>query len=210
MPINQEAIEQILRNPYEDRTVEFKGPGTWDEFKYKLTLASLAMANLTSYGYVIVGVSEKDGRPFLQGLGASQVNNFNPDEVQDFITKHLDPPVEINCGVIVFEEKQFFAIQVGYQGFRPVKARKGTPDQAADHIANGHIYYRPKGVKPQSRKATPEDLEDLVMDLVDSQLQDFGRKMMLAFPDIGKGIKTVDEPNPVDEDKFAKQRGDFQ
>lgn len=205
MAFETEIIKNILRDPSEDRGVEFKGPGEWGQLKDKLARTCLAMANLHSDGYIIVGVEEKSDNGFeLVGLDAVQLNSFNVDDVKDRLANYLDPPVDICCQPVNLAGKDYFVIKVGFNGTRVVKARKGNSDTAKDRIEKGKIYYRPKGVKPQSRIAEPEDIENLVQDLVDEGVKEFGRKFALAFP----GITTV-PTTPMPADEFESERGDF-
>lgn len=163
------------------------------------------MSNLAFDGYLVVGVEEVSPNKFkLRGLKKTVLETYRPDEVQDFLTSFLDPPVSIRAAAVKFERKTYFVVQVGYQGRTAVKAKKSNSGKGQDQIDRGCIYYRPKGVRPQSRVAQPEDIEDLVRDLVDAQLKEWGRQTQLT------GL--LNSPAAViekSEDKFKSERGGF-
>ena len=178
-----EEVQRILNTPIEDRTVEFKSSASWNELKHKVALAALGMANLPLDGYIIIGVRDESNHGFtLEGVADQHNSDYDNDRVQDFICSFMSHPVELKAQFVDFRDKRFYAVRVGYYGRSLVAAKKGTPDDCCScRIEKGQVYCRPKGVKPQTRKVEPTDLDDLAHELALIRYSAFLEDLAQAF-----------------------------
>jgi predicted HTH transcriptional regulator len=100
---------------YESKSVDYKGPGKWDENDKKacceLVKDILAMSN-SEGGYLVIGVAEKEGKFQNAGLSAEELHSYDTSRVNRFLQNYVDPP--INCLVVKeqIDEQTFIVIEV--------------------------------------------------------------------------------------------------
>ena len=116
----------------------------------------------------------------------------------------MDPTVDLESGHFEHDSKKYFGIRVGCSHTTPVIAAKGNIGPGQDEIEKGQIYVRPVGVKPQSRKATPKDIERLIEDHVDARL-----KKQLAMLQSLNLLSGTTPGSAIPVDVYEKERGDF-
>ncbi len=140
----QVALDRRIELP----EVDFKESGTWDDLRWKVVRAALAMANLRDGGLLLIGVSERDGKVEVTGIREEHIQTFDPDIMRDQVNAHASPFVELQIATVSYGEKRLLAIRVLEFRDTPVVCKK----DGADKLMAGTIYVRPAGSKPEATR----------------------------------------------------------
>lgn len=108
-------LEQIIRSGRETKTLDYKGPSSWDEKDKKacceLVKDILAMAN-TGGGYIVVGVAESAAGFDFLGLSDDQLKSFDPSRISRFVQNYADPPISCEVAKVTSHARTFAVIEV--------------------------------------------------------------------------------------------------
>ena len=148
----------------EDRHREFKKGLPWDELKFKITKASLSMANLQDGGSVIIGIEEdQHGRFELSGMEKETSETFKIDDIQSFVNEYADPPIEIRLDEIKNNDKYFIILSILEFEQQPVICKKDYQGNGKKCLERGRIYYRPKNKIESTDSFSHHDMRELMM-----------------------------------------------
>ena len=168
------SIDSLIQEPNEVRSVEYKASGSLDDYRHKLARAALGLANLRDGGYIVIGVDEIDGALQSRGMSQEDYDSYIPDHVLDKISPYLSRPVSIECLKRELEGALYVVIRVGQFQGTPVFAKKGHGNpKDSDQIVEGIIYCRPLGGKPQTRRVTPDDLDEILNIALEQRLGEY-------------------------------------
>ncbi len=139
MRLDEEALLRLMAVGREQRLIEFKGAGNWDQYKAKVIKAALAFPNLEGGGYLVIGVREVDAhRLEVEGLSDEQLESFVYDDVTAAIDPYVDPFVELDLYPITTAEG-LTVVVVQFNEFNelPVICKRG-----GNSLRAGGIYMR--------------------------------------------------------------------
>jgi len=129
MEQDQTLIDLIVRG-YESPEVDYKGPMSWNEKdknkSCEIVKDILAMAN-SKGGFLIIGVSEKNGTFEPEGLNDDQVKSFESTRLANFVQRYADPPINVTMQVVENEGKRFVIIQIPLFSAEPHICTKDYP-----------------------------------------------------------------------------------
>lgn len=141
MRLDQDELHTLVAKGREQRVVEFKAAGTWDQYEHKIVKGALAFSNLEGGGYMIIGVREDGPHDLtIEGVSGEEANSFEYDQMSSVIDNYADPyvdfdvyPLEAGNGerVVVIDFEEFDDI--------PVIAKQDYPDA---NVREGGVYYR--------------------------------------------------------------------
>jgi predicted HTH transcriptional regulator len=152
------AMSRLL----EDTDIEFKRSEPWDTLKLGIVKSSLAMANLSRGGIIVVGVAQEQDAWRVKGIAASDLETFDPDIVLDQVNAFASPSIRLTLvRHFISDGTELLVLEVQPFESSPIVCKKNGPDGAG--LTIGAIYIRPPGGKPESRPIrTAEELHDLL------------------------------------------------
>jgi len=125
-----QALKEILLRSFESKDLDYKGPCQWDEKDKKacceIVKDILAMAN-TLGGYIVIGVSEKDGGFEWDGLTTEQAKSFETSRINRFLQNYSDPPINTLLKKVDHHTKTFAIIEVPRFSDTPHICQKNFP-----------------------------------------------------------------------------------
>jgi len=188
--VTPEVLQELLRDPHEDRGVEFKGPGPRTDKAYfaKVIRAVLAMANRRDGGIVIIGVEDGGERCTPVGLNQADLATWLPDDVSDNLAEYADPSVDVSCRTVSFEDKAFVVLQVREFEDLPVACKR----EYGTVLQRGAYYVRSRR-KPESVVVWNQtDMRDLIELATEKRL----RKYLELTSGAGASVR-LEEPWPT-------------
>jgi predicted HTH transcriptional regulator len=188
--MTNDEFEASLRLGYEQRGVEFKGPGSLGDshFAAKATRAVLAMANRRGGGTLIIGVEDKKTALNAVGLSDSQLESWKHDDVADKLATYADPYVSFDLEYFEFEDRRFVIVRVHEFEEIPVLCKK----QFDPVLRKGACYVRSMN-KPESvQVGTQEDMRELIELATEKRLRRFIAQARAAGLDVSGGSAVTD------------------
>lgn len=147
----------------EARNLEFKRGGRWNDIKYPVARAVLAMSNLEGGGQIVVGIDEdKSGEDRLAGMDGEDSATFRADEVSEFVNRYADPHVQIQLQKISEAGRHFVVLGVPEFSYQPILCKKSLDAADKKYLEDGRLYYRPRGKVESTAKLTHNDVRELL------------------------------------------------
>lgn len=135
-----DAIIRALRQLAESRDTEFKESQPYEILKWKLVKSCMAMANLRNGRLIIVGVSERGGRPEALGVEPAHEASYNQDNLLALINRHARPHVSLRLRIVPHNDARFIGIEVEPFARTPIICGRDTPPDAdPDRLHEGNI-----------------------------------------------------------------------
>ncbi|MGA2231082.1 MAG: ATP-binding protein, partial [Tepidisphaeraceae bacterium] len=128
MPNNRDYRFDITA-PTEDRRREFKRSGPWNQLKFKIARAALAMANTHGGGLIVLGVQDDGQGCTPAGMSGDHMETYNDDEIKTFVNQHADPYVSCSIYRAAIDEKKFIVIDVAEFEEFPVVCKRSCNDE---------------------------------------------------------------------------------
>lgn len=164
-PESQEGLIRFLQAAGETPGVDAKRPIAWDgsDTSASLTKDILAAANSRNGGAIVIGKSENNGQFELNGLDSSQADSFDTTKVAKWVNNRCQPPVELTCYRLPYEEKEFVVIVINEFDEVPVICTKEYLSQdTKKRILNvGAIYIRTANSE-SAPISSPDELRKLI------------------------------------------------
>jgi len=112
---NSQDLENLILRPYESKELDFKGPMAWngDDKKSCCEIVKdiLAMAN-TKGGFIVIGVEDTKGGFNRIGLTPEQNASFQSEEINRFVQRYAEPPINTTLSKIEYDGKPFVIISI--------------------------------------------------------------------------------------------------
>lgn len=197
--MNEFEFEQFLAFGREQRGVEFKGPGSSTDKRFRATVARamLALANIRDGGIVIIGVTDSL-EPL--GLDSEKLDSWKDyDTIADRINRYAEPPIAFTLEILSYQEKNFVAIKV--DEFVDVPHLCRVDD--SEILVEGALYIRPRAKPESSQIKTHTDMRDLLDLMQEKSLRKILRTVSRAGAEISNSAYSSDK------DKFDQQLGDI-
>jgi predicted HTH transcriptional regulator len=190
-------LQALIDEPREVRSVEYKGPVSWQTAQLKIIKTVLAMSNLQDGGYIVIGVAQGDDgvlRP--GGLSQADLESYREDDINDQIRRYADPPFSVQLTKGPHAARLFVVLRVPPFGELPTICRRDAGP--ASELREGAIYtrsiHKPETVEVRSQN----EMREIVQRAVDLEI----RSLIARFPALGDRSATVHEA-------FRRERGLF-
>lgn len=157
-----ERVYNALDRCQESKSTDFKESAPWDELKWRIIRTTLAMANLSDGGIIVIGASERDDTWDLAGSTEENLSTYDVDVVIDIINKYASPPIKVELVTVNYRNGNLFlAIQVHEFTNSPFVCKKNGPDDYKE-LRVGDLFIRPDGKAQTKRITSAEDMQDLL------------------------------------------------
>lgn len=124
-------LTNLILHPHESKEHEFKGAMAWNGKDKKacceLVKDILAMAN-TKGGFIVIGVKETDNGFSPEGLTSEQVASFQSEEINRFVQRYAEPPINTNLSKVEHDGKVFVILSIPQFGGIPHICKKDYPE----------------------------------------------------------------------------------
>lgn len=156
--------DRLARDNFEEaRGLEFKRGGRWRDVRHLVAKAALAMSNVEGGGLVVIGI-DKDGsgQDRLAGMDEEASATFRADDMEEFVNRYADPPVQIEVGKISDGGRHFVVLAVPEFDHQPVLCTKSLDRDGKKHLEAGRLYYRPRGKVESTSRLVHHDMRELL------------------------------------------------
>lgn len=195
-PIDSQEFAQILALGREQRSVEFKGPGSRTDDRRLLAQvvrACLSMANNRDGGIVIIGIEDPStGELIPRGLTEGQLDSWQHDSLADSLSEYADPSISFDSQQIDFEGNRFVVIEVHEFPEIPVLCKRNYDDV----LRKGACYVRTRRKPETAEIPTQEDMRDLLDLATEKGVRKFIKQARVA------GLRVGGEHLPSDDDLY--------
>jgi hypothetical protein len=201
MPDQRDYCSEIAASS-EDRRREFKSSAPWNQLKFKITRAALAMANTRGGGLIILGVQDDGQGCSPSGLTAEHLSCYDDDEVRSLINQYADPYVICSIHRPMIDEKQFIVIDVSEFDELPVICKKAANDENNKVILQaGGVYIR-SYQKPESCLVQSQTEMREMMDIA---IERGIRRFLARAEQTGVSLRV----QPTHSEQFDQERREF-
>lgn len=196
-----ESIELInlISHPYESKEYEFKGAIIWNGKDKKaaceLVKDILAMAN-TKGGFIVIGVKETDSGFSPEGLTPEQTASFQSEEINRFVQRYAEPPINTTLRKVEYEGKVFAVIRVPQFRSIPHICKKEYPDV----LTRPTLYIRTDN-NESAPIATTSDFHTLIETAISKKEQ----SLLTSIRSILRGSETALNPSQTISEQYEKQ-----
>lgn len=177
----------------EDRHREFKAPKPWDELKWKVAKAAMAMANKRDGGLIILGVEEGSTGPTATGLSNADLQTYRDDEILSFINRFADPYVRASIHRVSVNGRNFVVIEVDEFDEQPVVCKRNGDED----IREGAIYVRSRQRSETCAVRSQTEIRELLDIAIERGVRRFAR--------IASGAGLAIHPEVDDQQNFDAQ-----
>jgi len=188
-------LRTLVKLGREERFLEYKESGPWDNLKEKIAKTAIGMANIRDGGTIILGVSQRGGRFEAQGLSEEHVASYDGDRLQDYIHEFADPYVRSEFHTFDVDNKQFLAIVIHEFDEVPVICRR---DSAG--TVRGRVYTRSHRKPETCEVPSQTEMRDIIELATDKAIARFIQRLQRA------GLIEPVKMGPFDAERFGKQR----
>jgi len=161
-----DKVRYILDRCQESQSIEFKRSAPWDDLKWSIIKACMAIANLRDGGLIVVGVSENGDTWDLSGIQDEHLQSYDLDTIVSQINSYASPHVEVDIVLVFYRNKNNFLVIDVHEFFdTPIVCKKNGPDtlrNAPDGLLAGDIYVRPTGLPRTTKISDASQLHDLL------------------------------------------------
>lgn len=160
------AFEEKLAfaNFQEQINLEFKGSYTWEENKYKVVRAVLALSNQQHGGEIFIGIKEENNKGVPVGLTPEVENTYKHDHINVVINEYAEPAVAVRLEQVTSNDKRFLIIKVPEYDYLPIICKKNYQDPATGKqlLQEGTIYHRKKGDNRSYNQWTVSEMREFI------------------------------------------------
>lgn len=197
MPDSKELINLIL-HPYESKEHEFKGPMAWNGNDKKscceIVKDILAIAN-TKGGFIVIGVEETKNGFERKGLTPEQIASFQPEEINRFIQRYAEPPINTTLSKIEHNGKSFVVISIPQFSSIPHICKTDYPKV----LTKPTLY-----VRTDNNESAPIATTSDFHALIESAILKREQSLLTAIRSILKGYSPTEQSQTISE-QYEKQ-----
>jgi len=194
---DSELVTLVTRG-HESKDVEYKGPMNWPRGDNKgcceLVKDILALANHGD-GFLVIGVAEaQDGRLDPVGLDHEQLRSFETTEVNQFVNKYADPPINTTLRRLPHDGKDFVVIAVPGFSHTPHVCTKDYPG-----VLSAATFY----IRTDNNESAPVSRAADLHSMIERALRHRADTLLEGFRAVLLGSRL--ERSPTAEEEFAEQ-----
>jgi predicted HTH transcriptional regulator len=191
---------RVIRQRAEARDVEYKESQTFEGLKWRLVKTCMAMANLQDGGYIIIGISEREQGPELDGISDEHLPTYQQDELLEMVNRYARPPVSLLLRVVEHDGRRFVGIRIESFTRIPVLCHKAMPNDAGkDALKPGQIVARTLERISTSRVVDA----DLMAEILEVAIVKRAAEFISLAQRAGFGVP------PGGADRYAQERASF-
>lgn len=198
MTNSKESINLIL-HPYESKEHDFKGPMAWNGVDKKacceLVKDILAMAN-TKGGFIVIGVEETGNGFIPSGLTSAQLTSFQSEEINRFIQRYAEPPINTTLSKVEHGEKSFVIINIPQFSNIPHICKKDYPGV----LTTPTLY-----VRTDNNESAPIATTSDFHALIESAIVKREQSLLTAIRSVLKGYEPNIEQRQTINEQYEKQ-----
>ncbi len=198
------SLIELIKNPREDRSIDYKQSAHWNDLKFKITKTVMAMSNIRDGGTIIIGVEQNSTHNPIHfniiGMDDNHISSYNEDHIQTFIGLYADPFVRFKIQNFKFETNNYLAIIVDQFFEIPVVCKKDGNETRV-----GAIYTRPYGKAESCEVRSQTEMREIIDLSIENGCKRFLEKL-------GKCCSVKDTeipPTESDVELFEKQLKDL-
>ncbi len=198
MAISDELSNLILL-AYESKEHEFKGPMAWNGYDKKacceIVKDILAMAN-TKGGFIVIGVEETADGFVQRGLTPEQIASFQPEEINRYVQKYSEPPINTTLSKIEYNGKSFVIIRIPQFQSIPHICKTDFPGV----LTKPTLY-----VRTDNNESAPIATTSDFHALIESAILKREQSLLTAIRSIIKGYEPERDQNQIIKERYSKQ-----
>ena len=180
-------LEQLIRSGRESRTLDYKGPCSWDESDKKacceLVKDAIALAN-SGGGCVVFGVAERSGRFQHDGLSEQELSSFDTTRVNRFLSNYCDPPINCTVAKVQLDGREFVVLEVPGFTEAPHICQKDYPG-----VLNKSFFY----IRTANNESAPATSSSDFRRLIELAVRNQQDKLLESFRAILTGTQRIDQ-----------------
>lgn len=139
MPLDENTLNQLVRNPVESLTLELK---SWIDpsepsGKAKIIKACIAMRNQNG-GYLLIGFKDENGCPDLENAPDDVLALFHTDHIQALVSRYSSETFEVSIYYPEIEGKKFVVIEAPSGVKTPVATKAELNDANQKVLLNSN------------------------------------------------------------------------
>lgn len=196
---NSQDLENLILRPYESKELDFKGPMAWngDDKKSCCEIVKdiLAMAN-TKGGFIVIGVEDTKGGFNRIGLTPEQNASFQSEEINRFVQRYAEPPINTTLSKIEYDGKPFVIISIPQFSNIPHICKTDYPGV----LTKPTLYVRTDN-NESAPIATTSDFHSLIELAISKREQ----SLLTAFRSILKGYEPYKEQSHAINEQYTNQ-----
>jgi len=198
MSNSQELINLIL-HPYESKELDFKGPMAWNGNDKKacceIVKDILAMAN-TKGGFVVIGVEDTKSGFNRIGLTPEQNASFQSEEINRFVQRYAEPPINTTLSKIPYDGKSFVIISIPQFSSIPHICKIDYPGV----LTKPTLY-----VRTDNNESAPIATTSDFHALIESSISKREQSILTAIRSIIKGYEPDKDQNQTINEQYTNQ-----
>jgi predicted HTH transcriptional regulator len=199
--VTEKDLEALLSFGREQRSVEFKGPGSRADKTFLATVvrAMLGMANQQDGGVVVIGVDEGTNRPpTVTGLSDEDLATWNHDHLSESLAQYADPFVSFELDRIHIGGHTVVVISVAEFEDVPILCKRNF----ASVLRDGACYVRSRRKVETVDVPTHADMRQLLELATNKAI----RKFLMRAQRVGMAAERA---AATDAEQYDQQLGDL-
>ncbi len=198
MPNSQE-LKNLILHPYESKELDFKGPMAWNGNDKKacceIVKDILAMAN-TKGGFIVIGVEDTKSGFNPKGLTSEQIASFRSEEINRFVQRYAEPPINTTLAKIEYDGKSFVIISIPQYSSIPHICKIDYPGV----LTKPTLY-----VRTDNNESAPISTTSDFHALIESSISKREQSILTAIRSIIKGYEPDKDRNQTINDQYTSQ-----
>jgi hypothetical protein len=194
----QELINLIL-HPYESKEIDFKGPLAWNGNDKKacceIVKDILAMAN-TKGGFIVIGVEDTKSGFNPKGLTSEQIASFQSEEINRFVQRYAEPPINTTLSKIDYNGKSFVIVSIPQFSSIPHICKTDFPGV----LTKPTLY-----VRTDNNESAPISTTSDFHALIESAISKREQSLLTAFRSILKGYEPDKDQSQTINEQYTSQ-----
>jgi hypothetical protein len=196
---NSKELTNLILRPHESKDHEFKGAIAWNGTDKKscceLVKDILAIAN-TKGGFLVIGVEETANGFSPGGLTSAQIASFQSEEINRFIQRYAEPPINTHLTKVGYDGKEFVVISIPQFGSIPHICKKDYPGV----LTKPTLY-----VRTDNNESAPIATTSDFHALIEAAILKREQSLLTSIRTILKGPETGVEVDQAIEEQYGKQ-----
>jgi predicted HTH transcriptional regulator len=133
-------LVDAIRAAVETRATEFKASRPFVDLRWKIVKSCMAMANLRDGGRIIIGMAQRGGRCYPDGMEAEHMVGYTFDTIFELVNRHARPSISLTVRTVELDSRNFVGIEVREFERVPIFCGVATPNEAgADGLRIGDM-----------------------------------------------------------------------
>lgn len=188
--LNEDILLSLIEGAVEARNLEFKEGFSWNDpnsrkLQEETVKAVIAMANIQGGGDIVLGLKTDSSKKKIdiKGVGEKEISSFEKqyEQIEQCVAKYSSQAINFviyrsETDKLDKKSRKFIVFRVSEFSLYPCVCRVNggqKEDGEKFYVLNeGFIYSRPRKAPWSSRKASAEEIEEIVRLSVDKYRQD--------------------------------------